>query len=216
MGVLGGIMGRAVCGWLCPFGLIQDLLHRIPSRKFAVPAGLRYLKYGFLVFFVILLPLLVVDQFGSGDTWFCKYICPAGTLTASLPLLIMQPDLRQDLGLLFLNKFVIMVTFLTWAVYASRPFCRTTCPLGAFYALFSRVKLIKLRLDHARCTNCEACHQVCPMGVKFNQSPDDAECITCLACMDKACEAGAIYLEIGGVPVSSRKRGPVTTTSNLS
>lgn len=206
MGVMGGVLGRAVCGWLCPFGLIQDLLYKIPSRKFTIPHGLRYLKYGFLAFFVVLLPLLIIDQFGAGETWFCKYVCPAGTLTAGIPLLIMQPGLRQAAGLLFLNKLIIMVLFMTWAVYASRPFCRTTCPLGAFYALFSKVRLVRLRLDAGRCTNCKACHPVCPMGVKFNESPDDAECITCLACLDKACEFDAISLEIGGVPVGRRVR----------
>ncbi|ADH86990.1 4Fe-4S binding protein [Desulfurivibrio alkaliphilus] len=208
MGVMGGVLGRAVCGWLCPFGLIQDLLYKIPSRKFGIPYFMRYLKYGFLLFFVILLPLLVVNQFGSGDTWFCKYICPAGTLTAGIPMLIMQPSLRQAAGLLFLNKLFIMVMFIIWAVYASRPFCRTTCPLGAFYALFAKVRLVRLQLDRSRCTNCKACHQVCPMGVKFNESPDDAECITCLACMDKACEFDAISLEIGGVTVGSRSPRP--------
>ncbi|MFU8819424.1 MAG: 4Fe-4S binding protein [Desulfurivibrio sp.] len=200
MGVMGGVLGRAVCGWLCPFGLIQDLLHKIPSRKFGIPAGLRYLKYGFLLFFVVLFPLLLLDQFGAGDPWFCKYICPAGTLTAGIPLLLMQPSLRQAAGLLFLNKLIIMLMFLAWSVYASRPFCRTTCPLGAFYALFAKVRLVKLRLDTSRCTNCKACHQVCPMGVKFNESPDDAECITCMAC-NNACEFNAVSLEIGGVPV---------------
>jgi len=210
MGVMGGILGRAVCGWLCPFGLIQDLLHKIPSRKFGIPYALRYLKYGFLVFFIFLLPLLVVDHFGAGEPWFCKYVCPAGTLTAGIPLMIMQPSLRQAAGLLFLNKFIIMLMFIGWSVYASRPFCRTTCPLGAFYALFTKVRLVKLRLDPSRCTNCQACHQVCPMGVKFNESPDDAECITCLACMDKACEFDAISLEIGGLPVGGRGRATVT------
>lgn len=201
MGVLGAMFGRLICGWLCPFGLFQELLHKIPTRKFEVPRGLRYLKYGFLAFFVILFPLLVLDEFGAGSPWFCKFVCPAGTLEAGIPLLLLQPGLRQQVGLLFLNKLIIMVCFIIWAIYASRPFCRTTCPLGAFYALFKNARLVKLRLDESRCTNCKACHQVCPMGVKFNESPDDAECITCLACMNQACKFGAISLEVGGVPV---------------
>ncbi|MDH3995618.1 MAG: 4Fe-4S binding protein, partial [Desulfobulbaceae bacterium] len=78
MGVLGGAFGRLICGWACPFGLIQELLHKIPSKKFSIPQKLNYLKYGFLLFFVILLPLTVVDDFGYGELWFCKYVCPAG------------------------------------------------------------------------------------------------------------------------------------------
>jgi len=201
IGMLGGLFGRMICGWACPFGFLQELLYKLPTRKFLVPRVLRYGKYFFLAFFVVLLPLIVVDDFGGGVTWFCKYVCPAGTLEAGLPMLVMQPSLRAQVGGLFLNKFVIMIFVLVWSVLASRPFCRTICPLGAFYALFRKVKLVRLRLNENNCTNCHACHPVCPMGVKFNESPDDAECITCLACMHKACRFEAIYLEVGGIPL---------------
>ena len=204
MGVLGGAFGRLICGWACPFGLIQELLHKIPSRKFGVPRGLRYIKYGFLLFFVFLLPLTVVDSFGYGQQWFCKYVCPAGTLEAGLPMLFMQPALRQSIGVLFYSKLVILVFFIIWSVLASRPFCRTTCPLGAFYALFKKFKLVKLRLVEENCTRCKACHDVCPMGVKFDESPEDAECISCLACMSKACQYDAIELEIAGLPLGRK------------
>ncbi len=199
MGVLGGFFGRMICGWACPFGLIQELLHRIPSPKFNVPRILRFCKFAVLALMVFLLPLLAVDQFGAGETWFCKYLCPAGTLEAGLPMLLLQPDLRQTIGLLFVNKVFWMVFFIIWSVLASRPFCRTTCPLGAFYALFARARLVKLHLDESRCTHCSACHAVCPMGVRFDESPDDIECITCLKCMNQACRYGAISLKIGGL-----------------
>jgi len=204
LGVFGALFGRLICGWACPFGLFQELLHKIPSRKFAVPRGLRFVKYGFLLFFVILLPAVAVNQFGFGTLWFCKFVCPAGTLEAGFPLLLLQPELRRTVGLLFLNKAIILVFFMVWSILASRPFCLTTCPLGAFYALFARFRLVTLRFHPKNCTNCQACHQVCPMGVKFNENPEDAECITCLACMDKACRFDAISVEIGGLPVGRR------------
>jgi polyferredoxin len=157
---------------------------------------------------VVLLPLFAIDEFGLGEPWFCKYFCPAGTLEAGLPMLILQPGLRANLGLLFLNKLFILVAFVTWAVFSSRPFCRTACPLGAFYALFSKIKLVKLRLDPVKCTHCKACHNVCPMGVRFDESPEDMECISCLAC-SKACKFNAINLEIGGIPIAG-KTAPTT------
>lgn len=206
MGVFGGLFGRMICGWACPFGFCQELLYKIPSKKFAVPRPLRYVKYFFLAFFVVLLPLLAVDEFGIGSPWFCKYICPAGTAEAGIPLLFLQPGLRSTLGVLFLNKFIIMIFFIVWAVFASRPFCRTSCPLGAFYALFKKVRLIKLKLDENKCTHCKACHPVCPMGVKFDESPEDGECISCLACMSQACKFDAISLEIGGAPLRVPER----------
>lgn len=210
IGVLGAMFGRLLCGWVCPFGFIQELLHKIPARKFGVPNGLKYIKYLMLAVPVVLLPLLLADEFGNGTLWFCKYICPAGTLEAGLPLLLLQPGLRSSVGVLFFCKLLILVFFIVWSILASRPFCRTTCPLGAFYSLFSKVRLVRLHLDIESCTHCEACHKVCPMGVKFNESPDDTECITCLACMNQACQYGAISLEIGGVALqkSSKSRQP--------
>lgn len=210
MGVIGAFLGRMVCGWICPFGLVQELLHRVPSPKLEVARGLRWVKFVILALMVVILPVLVVDDLGMGSPWFCKYLCPAGTLEAGLPMLALQPSLRQTIGGLFYGKLSVLVFFLGWSVLASRPFCRTTCPLGAFYALFSRVRLARLRLDRARCTNCRACHRVCPMGVRFNDSPDDTECISCLAC-SKACPVQAIGMEIGGVAV-----GPLPVASKLS
>lgn len=201
MGAIGSFVGRMVCGWACPFGLFQELLYKIPSPKFNVWRPLRFGKYAILAIMVVFLPLFSLDEFGLGVTWFCKYLCPAGTLEAGIPMLILQPGLRTNLGLLFVNKIFFLIIFVVWAVLASRPFCRTTCPLGAFYALFGKIKLVKLRLDPVRCTNCAACHDVCPMGVRFNESPDDMECISCFAC-SKACKFNAINLEVGGVIVA--------------
>ncbi len=207
IGVIGGFFGRMVCGWACPFGLFQDLLHKIPSSKFNIWPFLRYMKYGLLVFMVVLLPLFAIDEFGTGDIWFCKYFCPAGTIEAGIPMIILQPALRANLGWIFLLKIVILIVFFIWAIIASRPFCRTACPLGAFYALFSKVKLIKVTLDHKKCTNCKECHSVCPMGVHFDESPDDMECISCLNC-SKVCKQNAINLEIRGSSIMDQHKEP--------
>lgn len=215
IGVLGGMFGRMICGWACPFGFIQELLHKIPSRKFRIPAILNRGKYLVLLLFVIILPLALVDESGLGNPWFCKLVCPAGTLEAGLPLLAMQANLRNSVGLLFFNKLVLLLIFLVWAILASRPFCRTVCPLGAFYALFARVRLVRLQLDRSKCTNCHACHHVCPMEVKFNENPDDPECISCLACMNQACKFDAIYLEIAGQPLAAPAKAPLPVARHI-
>ena len=201
LGILGSMFGRMICGWFCPFGYLQELLYKIPSPKFGVPRPLRFVKYALLFFTVFFLPLALVNEFDLGLPWFCKFICPAGTLEAGIPMLLLQPDLRQTIGTLFYSKMTIMIFFLLWSVVGSRPFCQTACPLGAWYALFKRVKFVKLTLDEERCTHCQECHAVCPMGVKFDESPDDGECISCLKCMNQACQFGAISLEVAGLPV---------------
>ncbi|WP_028585728.1 4Fe-4S binding protein [Desulfogranum mediterraneum] len=198
MGILGTALGRFICGWACPFGLFQELLFKIPSPKYRIPPVLRWGKYLFLTFFVLLLPLLVVDEFGLGQPWFCKYLCPTGTLEAGLPLLVLLPELRTTLGWLFYSKLTLAFCYLGWSVLASRPFCRTSCPLGAFYGLFNRFSLVQLKLDPKKCTQCGACHAVCPVEIRFNETPNSPECINCLKCMHEACSFNAISVDLAG------------------
>ncbi len=198
MGLLGASFGRFICGWACPFGFLQELLYKIPSKKYSIPPLLSWCKYGVLLLFVIVLPLVFVDQFGLGKPWFCKFICPAGTLEAGIPMVLLVPDLRTTLGFLYLNKIAILLGVIVWSVLASRPFCRTICPLGAFYALFNRVSLVKLDLDKEACTNCKACHKVCPVEIHFNETPGSGECINCMKCMTEACSFDAIHVNVAG------------------
>ena len=83
----GVLLGRAVCGWLCPFGLIQELIHKIPSVKFRLKKGFLLVKYVILVVFVLVLPVVATNYMGMGKPAFCQFICPAGTLQGGIPLL---------------------------------------------------------------------------------------------------------------------------------
>jgi len=187
--------------------LLQELLYKIPiGKKREVPYVLRYLKYFMLIAFVFLFPLLLTNDWGMGKPWFCKYVCPAGTLEAGIPMLLLQPDLRATLGFLFYNKLFWMFIFLIWSVVTSRPFCKTTCPLGAFYGAFNKISFIKLELVKANCTECGACAKVCPMGIQFNKDEGSAECIMCMRCMKDACQFGAIQLTYGGSSLSAQQR----------
>lgn len=82
--LFGITMGRLVCGLLCPFGLVQDLLYKIPLRKRKVPKSIdrpaRFLKYIILLVAVILLPAFAITSTKVTPPYFCQYICPAGTL----------------------------------------------------------------------------------------------------------------------------------------
>jgi polyferredoxin len=203
IGIIASLTGRLTCGWLCPFGFLQELLYKIPTRrKFRPAQALKYIKYFMLVFFVILFPLLLTDQWGMGKPWFCKFVCPAGTLEAGIPMLILQPDLRATLGYLFYNKLFWMFFFILWSVFSSRPFCKTTCPLGAFYGLFNRISVFQLHLNKDKCTDCGACLQVCPMDIQFNKNVNSPECILCMRCMSVACRFEAITLHCAGLPLS--------------
>lgn len=196
--LFGTVLGRVLCGFLCPFGLIQDLLHRIPTPKLRVPRRvdriLRYLKYAVLLVLVLLGPVLSAGPLGGGDPWFCKYICPAGTLEGGIPLLLKNETLRQAAGFLFSWKFGVMLAILLGAVFISRCFCRYLCPLGAVYALFNRFALYQMQVDHARCIGCGKCDPVCPMALDVRKEITGGECIRCgrckAVCPAKAIESG--------------------------
>ena len=129
---VGALMGRFVCGWLCPFGLIQDFLHKIPFvKKISTFRGdwlLRKLKYVIFLVFVILLPMFVVDMLGQGAPYFCKLICPAGTLEGGIPLVLLNSAMRTAVGWLYAWKNVLLVVIVLLSVVIYRPFCKYICP----------------------------------------------------------------------------------------
>ena len=94
--LLGVLLGRFICGFLCPFGWLQELLHKIPSPKRSTKRlkPLRYLKYAVLLIMVVLLPALVVNEMGMGDPFFCKYLCPQGVLEGAIPLSLTNAGIR--------------------------------------------------------------------------------------------------------------------------
>ena len=192
---IGAIFGRFVCGWLCPFGLLQDLLHKIPFPKkiktFKGDKLLRNLKYVILLVFVIILPMCLVDITGLGEPWFCKFICPAGTLEGGIPLTAMNESLRKALGFLWAWKFVILVLILVLSVIIYRPFCKYLCPLGGVYSLFNGISVFRLRFDENKCVSCNKCSKVCKMNVDPTKNPDHTECIRCGLCVE-ACPTNAL------------------------
>lgn len=138
----GLVFGRTICGWLCPLGLIQELLHKIPTFK--IPKGrvtraLSYLKYIILAMFVIAIPIWYGLWHDMAIPGFCKYICPAGTLEGAAALIAnaKNGDYYGMLGILFTRKFVIMLIIGLACVFCYRAFCRFLCPLGAIYGLFT-------------------------------------------------------------------------------
>ncbi|MBN2608961.1 MAG: 4Fe-4S binding protein [Candidatus Fermentibacteraceae bacterium] len=190
--VFGFLAGRFACGWLCPFGLLQDLLYGIPSPKLKVPASWRDAKYAILLIFVIILPLTIRTVPGAGgDPWFCKAVCPSGTLTAGIPLVLHHGGDTLQTGFLFTWKTAVMVLILLWVITSRRAFCRVVCPLGAFWGLAGKVSVFRMRVDGS-CIRCGRCREVCPVDIAIYEEPDSAECVRCGKCID-ICPVGAIH-----------------------
>ena len=196
--LLGVLLGRFICGFLCPFGWLQDLLHKIPGKKLSTKKlkPLTYLKYVVLLLTVILLPALVVNDVGMGDPFFCKYICPQGVLEGAIPLAAVDQGIRSALGALFNWKLAVLIAIVVLAVVFYRPFCKWICPLGAFYGLMNKVSLLGIKVDQRKCVSCGTCAAACKMDVAITESPNSTECIRCGKCIS-ACPTCAVSFRYG-------------------
>lgn len=198
--LVGAVLGRVVCGFLCPFGLLQDLLYKIPFfKKVKNLPGHRYLiylKYVILAVFVLLMPLIFVDIIGQGTPWFCKLICPAGTLEGGWTLAFLNPEIREATGWLFTWKSFLLIVILVLSMGVYRPFCKYLCPLGGIYGLFNPIAFYRIAIDEERCTKCKVCRKACPMDIPVYETPNSMECIRCGECK-ASCPHQAITIGFG-------------------
>lgn len=197
-------LGRTICGYLCPLGLLQELLHKLPTpklRKSRVTRVLSWLKYVILAIFVFIIPLWYSLQKYPVPA-FCKYICPAGTFEGAIGLLSNPANAEKYsmLGILFTRKFLILLLIVAACVFAYRAFCRFICPLGALYGLFARVAIIGVKVEVPKCTDCGRCVSHCKMDIRH---VGDHECIHCGECID-VCPTKAISFKAGKITL----RGP--------
>ena len=196
--LFGVLLGRFICGFLCPFGWFQELLHKIPTKKFSTKKlkYLTWIKYAVLSVTVFLLPALVVNDVGMGEPFFCKYICPQGVLEGAIPLSVVNSGIRSALGGLFTWKFGILIAVTALSVLFYRPFCKWLCPLGAFYALLNKVSLFQMKVDKSKCVACGKCAEACKMAVDVTKTPNHTECIRCGMCV-RACPTDAVRFRYG-------------------
>lgn len=187
--LFGSVLGRFVCGWLCPFGLIQDLLHKIPlfqkRKRLPFHSVLKYGKYVVLIFLVCIGSMFLFGGFAKVPA-FCKYLCPSGTLFGALPLLTVNKLLRSQAGGLFFWKLGVLLFLLIASVKIYRPFCQYLCPLGAVYGWFNRFSLVQIHWDKEECISCLSCEEACPVGLSLHEISRSSECIRCGRCV-RAC-----------------------------
>lgn len=185
--IFGSIFGRFVCGWLCPFGLLQDLLHKIPlfRKRKQLPAHhiLKHLKYFVLFTLIIMGSAFLFTGFAKVPA-FCKFLCPSGTFMGAIPLLSANEDLRMQIGSLFYWKLGVLILLILLSIKIYRPFCQYLCPLGAIYGWFNRFCLVQIHWNKATCISCMACQKACPINLPPEKISCSGECIKCGKCVD--------------------------------
>ena len=211
------ILGRSLCGWVCPFGFIQDLLAYVKRRHMQVSLRTHQsmvdVKYFFLAATLFVSGTLAASlAMGVGESYeraigdFApapfNALSPSDTLFAILPRIVLKAWYGVAVESLLASPFLwvrlfILGVFLALAVYVPRSWCRYACPHGALLAILNRFSFLGLERDPVRCTKdgCRRCVEVCPMKIRILELPwekfSDPECIYCLKCVE-ACTTKAI------------------------
>jgi len=195
--LVGALVGRLLCGWVCPFGFVQDLLHKIPSPKISLPKWTSNIKYLVLVMMVFALPFLLGEQ-----TWFsfCR-ICPAAALQVSMPAAIGS---GFDLTGPMVVRFSVLFGVIVLVILSSRAFCKVLCPIGALMSPLNYVSYWFVGLPREQCRVCKSCDKVCSTDdvpserIRNNVPPNRSlDCIVCHECKHACEEATARQAENG-------------------
>jgi ferredoxin-type protein NapH len=203
---LGALFGTLICGWICPFGYLQDLAAKVPTPKFDLPKFTGYFRYVMLIGTVLAIPYL----FGEGHPLFICRICPAGALEAAVPTIAGQAIAGEKVVWPNALKLTILILFLIAIFFIKRPWCRALCPLGAIFSLFNRVSAFFLRFNPDECTHCERCHKLCEYGIEPEKTPNDLRCIRCLECTK--CSPDALTLGSVFERSKTKKSQPASQT----
>lgn len=175
---VGALFGTLICGWVCPFGFLQDLAAKVPTPKFDLPKFTGYFRYVVLIGTVLAVPYF----FGESHPLFVCRVCPAGALEAAVPTMVGQAIAGTEVVWPNAIKLTILIVFIIAIFFMKRPWCRVLCPLGAIFSLFNRISAFFLQFDADKCTHCEKCHKLCEYGIEPEKTPNDLNCIRCLEC----------------------------------
>ncbi|MEW6007018.1 MAG: 4Fe-4S binding protein [bacterium] len=178
--LLGISLGRFLCGWLCPFGMISDVLNKIKKPRIKIPQFLIYAKY---------LSLIVVILAFVFPFLFCSYLCPSGLLYGLFPYYLTTGKRAFFLNNIVLYHIILGFVFLfLFILISGRLFCRILCPLGGILGLFNKISLVRIVHNKELCKSCSACLKSCPMEVDLGKGnfANLSNCIMCSRCI-KTC-----------------------------
>ena len=179
LGVVGATVGAFVCGWACPFGLLQDLAAKISRPRLQLPAWTGYFRYVVLAGLVFAVPWFLGE---SHPLFFCR-VCPAAGLEVSLPGAIQAMLAGHPIIWPNLIKMAVTLAVVVSMFFIRRPWCRVLCPLGAIFGLFTRLSMFTVRFYPGRCRQCGLCPPTCAYGVDSAVRAHDPTCIRCLDCV---------------------------------
>ncbi|PLX79115.1 MAG: hypothetical protein C0615_02820 [Desulfuromonas sp.] len=179
--LFGAVFGTWACGWLCPFGFIQDLLAKVPVKKIRMPEWSGHLRIPLFILLVTLIP------YWTRSLFFCD-VCPPGAINRlwqqalGIPLFFKSPE-----GIMAVVSIGLLVAVIAAAIFIQRPFCSLLCPIGGLHGLFNKISGFFLNVESESCSACKQCQAACTQGINPVATPANSLCSRCLACTD-SCE----------------------------
>jgi len=192
LGTVGILTGRAVCGWACPIGLLQRATAKVPRflkkkiplfnklGNLRIERFFRYFKYILLLGLVFLTSIFLAFVFTD--------LCPVGMITGTFPIMLLKPGVYGP-DTYFYPALMILILFFILILLIERGWCRYFCPVGAILAPFNKISFLHLEIDKDKCIHCNACSNVCPMGIDVPNMNRDTECILCGKCVNACPES---------------------------
>ncbi len=197
------LLGRIICGFLCPMGLIQDLMHLIRQKTRVEGVFVNEKMNAWLLPVKWVMVLIMIGLVFAGGE-FCSF-CPA---------LATSPVFAGMKVSLYLSGFM-MILVLIGSFFKRRAWC-SICPMGYLLGLFHHISPFRLKKDTTACTECGACYEACPMGIKAiyteREKTDvtDINCILCGECIRRCPEDKALYMTFAGKTFYKASRENVT------
>lgn len=196
------LLGRALCGFLCPLGLIQDIMDKVRKKRGIEGIAPNEKLYRALTPVRWCMVLIFLGLCFAGGN-FCNF-CPA---------VAVSPILAGMSTSLYVSGF-LMVFVLIGGFFKRRLFC-SVCPLGFLVGLLHKISLFRIKKDCTACTECGACYEACPMGIRTiytereKSDVTDACCIMCGECVRCCPEDNALSVRFAGLPLYKASRRQV-------
>ncbi len=193
------VFGKSFCSWLCPVGLISemvgDLGRRLFGRTLRVPRWLDYplrsLKYLLLAFFAYSIFFLM------NETALRLFLDSPYNLVSDIKMYYFFADVSRF-------ALIVIGVLLLASVLIRNFWCRYLCPYGALLGLTSLLSPLKITRNPISCIDCAKCAKACPSSIKVDKVKTvvSDECTACMNCVDVCPVADTLYLQT----VVSRRR----------